>query len=167
MAEWSRQTPWRQGQLLSDEALKALLGKEPPDAAIVISHDCDLAQSPEHEPLVELIVGRIVEKFDGNYTHAKNARRLHLPIGVDGAVILDLTATQKIPVPKEALAAFQPDSSLRPSSTASATLQQWLALRYRRAAFPDEFDRRLSATKMADRLGGRVKTGGGLFSGFF
>jgi hypothetical protein len=134
---------------LSDEALQALFGKDPPAAAIVISHDCDLAQLPDHEPYVEVIAGHLVEKPDGNYTHAKSARRLHLPVGTD---TLDLVATQKAAVPKETLADFEPQHARRLSAAVSATLQQWLALRYRRAAFPDEFDRRLSTTKMAERL---------------
>jgi hypothetical protein len=37
---------------------------------------CDLAQLPETEPMIEVVVGHRIEKADGNYTHAKNARTL-------------------------------------------------------------------------------------------
>ena len=42
---------------------------------------------------------------------------------------------------------FQPDPNER------TILQRWLAARYRRPAFPDEFDRRLDETGLRDRLG--------------
>ena len=47
MAEWGRDTPWRQGHALTSKS-SAALGLVPAEAAdsklaIVISHDCDLA----------------------------------------------------------------------------------------------------------------------------
>ena len=51
MVAWDRDMPWRQGKVLTSESSVALgvIGAE--DAgiamAIVISHDCDLTQSPE------------------------------------------------------------------------------------------------------------------------
>ena len=82
MAEWNRDTPWRQGHLLGADATEALgLGHAgTPDQTLVIvaSHDCDLAQSPEGEPTIEVVVGRLVTEKDGNCTHAKNARKLQV-----------------------------------------------------------------------------------------
>jgi len=43
---------------------------------VVISHDCDLAQAPDKEPKIEIIVGKTC---NGNHTHAKNSHTLHLP----------------------------------------------------------------------------------------
>jgi integrase/recombinase XerD len=48
------------------------------DVAVVISHDCDLAQLPDAEPMVEVILGKRIDRLDGNYSYAKNTRRLHL-----------------------------------------------------------------------------------------
>jgi hypothetical protein len=81
MTAWDRDTPWRQGHILPDDAVKAL--QLPADTvtdsvAIVVSHDCDLAQDPTVEPVVEIIVGHWIPTADGNFTYAKNARRLHL-----------------------------------------------------------------------------------------
>jgi hypothetical protein len=82
MADWNRDTPWRQGHVLTNASSVALGVLREEDAAValavVISHDCDLAQSPETEPAVEIIVARRVQAADGNFTHAKNSRRLHL-----------------------------------------------------------------------------------------
>ena len=46
--------------------------------AVVVSHDCDLAnENLDVEPDVEVIVGRTIEKADGNFTWAKAPRTLH------------------------------------------------------------------------------------------
>ena len=72
---------------------------------MVISHDCDLAALPDKEPEAELIVGRLVEKADGNYTHAKTPRVLHLEFRTaDGSKFVELTATNKTRLRKEVLA---------------------------------------------------------------
>ena len=50
MTQWGRDTPWRQGHLLPDEAVGALgirSDSGDPKIAVVISHDCDIAQPPE------------------------------------------------------------------------------------------------------------------------
>ncbi|MGH8807205.1 MAG: hypothetical protein ACREX0_04935 [Noviherbaspirillum sp.] len=159
MSNWDRNTPWRQGNLIDLDAAKRL-GIEHnafPEATapVVISHDCDLAQSAANEPFVEVIVGRFVSAADGNFTHAKNLRKLHLPY-VDGnrEVFVELVAVDKKLVPKEgdgALAGNQP-AAIRLSPQARSVLQLWLAARYRRAAFPDEFDRRLGDTRLREQL---------------
>lgn len=86
MVEWTRETPWRQGHLLTDEAANALgLGNpEHPDDTVVIvaTHDCDLAQLPESEAAIEVVVGRRIEAMDGNYTYAKTARTLHIKFAI-------------------------------------------------------------------------------------
>jgi hypothetical protein len=84
MGKWDRLTPWRQGAILTAGATTALglISDRTPEhtAVVVVSHDCDLAQAPDHEPTVEAIVGRFIEKPDGNYMHCKNVRCLHLSI---------------------------------------------------------------------------------------
>ena len=82
-ATWTRDTPWRQGHLLTTEAALALGLSHPesPDSTcvVVISHDCDLANDALHiEPDVEVIVGRRLQKGDGNYFWSKAPRTLHI-----------------------------------------------------------------------------------------
>lgn len=161
MPDWKRNTPWRQGHLLSPECLAAL-GQSVPESgtratAIAISHDCDLAQDAKNEPNVEIIVGRLIESAKGNFSHSKNPRCLHLPCtgGPEHAVI-ELLATAKRSIPKEGangLAAHAPDQRFHLPPKEKTILQRWLAARYRRAAFPDEFDRRMDQeTKLRDAL---------------
>jgi hypothetical protein len=87
-AIWTRDTPWRQGHVLTAEAAQALGLSHPesPDSTcvVVISHDCDLANDVlQIEPDVEVIVGRSVPKGDGNYFWAKAPRTLHIETGMD------------------------------------------------------------------------------------
>lgn len=156
MATWGRDTPWRQGHILSDQAITALgliLEAQTKQVAIVVSHDCDLAQDPSIEPTVEVIVGHRITNENGNFTYAKNARRLHLTFssGIEHLVV-DIKAHSKFQVPKHQLSAYQPINSIRLTPNERNILQRWLAARYRRSAFPDEFDRRLESTGIRDRL---------------
>lgn len=79
----ARATQWRQGLVVPSDSAVALQLFGTLEAstkrAVVISHDCDLAQESEIEPkVVEVIVGTRVAEANGNFTHAKTARRLHL-----------------------------------------------------------------------------------------
>ena len=51
MAEWARETPWRQGHLLNSDAIGALgfhhSGLQDRILVVIATHDCDLAQLPE------------------------------------------------------------------------------------------------------------------------
>jgi hypothetical protein len=82
-------------------------------AALVISHDCDLAtDNLEAEPYVELIVGRLVNGPDGNFSHGKSPRTLHLPMTCNGKVtIVELVATEKRVCNKVDLAGYKPDGA--------------------------------------------------------
>jgi hypothetical protein len=55
-------------------------------------------------------------------------------------------------VPKPDLCGHAPSATIAINSDDLNTLQYWLAARYRRSAFPDEFDRHLEDTGMAHRL---------------
>lgn len=171
MVEWNRDTPWRQGHLLGNDAIEAL-GLHyavMPDKTVVIvaTHDCDLAQSPEWEPHIEVVVGCLTDK-DGNCTHAKNARKLHVEFTGDSAFWGEFEATAKVAIDKIALNQFTPrlDAHFTPEN--HAIFQMWLASRYRRSAFADEFERRLTKeTKLAEKIAKAVKPYGELITGVF
>lgn len=169
MPEWSRGTPWRQGHLLTDDAVKSL-GLAHPDypndtLVIVATHDCDLAQSTENEPVIEVVIGHRIDNTDGNYTHAKTARILHIALEGDTPLLAEFVSTAKHSIPKEALANFEPAAGGRLTPPSQVTFQRWLAARYRRSAFPDEFERRLvRETKLAERLAKAVRPHGELIT---
>jgi hypothetical protein len=162
MAEWSRTTPWRQGHLLTEEALSALKVKstQSPDrtVVVVISHDCDIAATPAKEPNIEVILGRLIDKPGGDFVHAKNARTLHLRYAhEDKEQWIELPAAEKVAIAKSDLAAFAPRSDLGLDPAGHSTLQRWLAARYRRSAFPDAFEKRLRENGFQDKLIGILK----------
>jgi hypothetical protein len=172
MFEWERNTPWRQGNVVPIEVAKILdlLPKDAPDEAIfvVISHDCDLAQPPGTEANVEIIVGHLIPSVDGNFSYAKNARRLHLTFnGGASHISVDLLATQKLVVQKVLLAGYAPADEIRLTAIELTILQRWLAARYRRSAFPDEFDKRLEDTGLHNRISKILKTSSDMISAVY
>jgi hypothetical protein len=172
MVSWERNTPWRQGNIVPYQAAEAL-GLIPKDAQdnlvfVVISHDCDLAQPPDMEPHVEIIVGRRIEVTNGNFTYGKTARRLHLTYsGGPRSLFVELLATGKISIEKLPLAEYAPLDEIRLTAIELTILQRWLAARYRRSAFSDEFDKRLEATDMHDRISKILKTSGDLIAAVY
>jgi hypothetical protein len=171
VAEWNRDTPWRQGHLLGSDAIAALgLGhttEHKRTLVIVASHDCDLSQAPEREPVVEVLVGCIVASGHGNYTHAKTARKLHIEFEGQIAFWAEFEATAKVAIDKVKLNTFAPRTDAHLSPDTLNTLQLWLASRYRRSAFPDEFDRRLKDETLAEKISKTVRKHGDLISGVF
>ena len=170
---WTRDTPWRQGHVLTADAIQALglLYPEASDSTcvVIISHDCDLANDAlQIEPDVEVIVGRQVPKGDGNYYWAKAPRTLHVDVLQNGIpAVVELVATAKRLIPKQTLAAFTPDTThVFPGKSLSA-LRSWLGVRYNRAAFPDPFVNRLSQSKVDKRLAKIIEPIGNLLSAIY
>lgn len=155
METWSRATPWRQGKFLSKATATELgLSTSEPDCLVVVaSHDCDLTQPPESEPCVEVVVGKEITdaQFNGNFANGKNARKLHLPIVSSEKPYIELEALKKASIPKVNLLGHTP-SDVHLSKSDKVTFQRWLASRYRRSAFPDEFEQRLTTHKLDRKI---------------
>jgi hypothetical protein len=173
VATWTRDTPWRQGHFLTPEAALALglSHTESPDltCVVVISHDCDLAnEALKVEPDIEVIVGRRIQKGDGNYFWAKAPRTLHIDAQHRGSgAIIELVATAKRAIPKQVLAAFTPDTSYKLPGKSLSALRSWLGVRYNRAAFSDPFVTRLSQFKVDKRLAKIIEPVGNLLSAVY
>lgn len=168
---WTRDTAWRQGQVLTRDAAEHLGLAESGDSetacVMVISHDCDLANANlAIEPEVEVIVGQVLDgPANGNYTWAKAPRTLHLTLPCGGRnVVIELTNTRKRAVAKEGLAGFSADPSITLSGKDLSVLRSWLASRYQRAAFPDAFVERMKSTKADAKLARLMDQAGDLIS---
>ncbi len=165
---WTRETAWRQGSVLPPEAAAhfGLANDRDPAATcvVVISHDCDLANDDlGAEPGVEVIVGRTVGTLNGNFAWAKAPRTLHVPAKrADQVVNIELLATRKVTLPKDRLAAFEPDAATRLDSV--EVLRSWLSSRYRRAAFADTFVNRMSDSRATEKLSKIVEKYGATLS---
>lgn len=170
---WTRDTPWRQGHVLTAEAIRALGLSHPetPDSTcvVVISHDCDLANDAfQIEPEVEVIVGRHLPKGNGNYFWAKAPRTLHIDaLKNDTTAVIELVATAKRLISKQTLAAFAPDAAYSFPGNSLSALRSWLGVRYNRAAFPDLFANLLSELKVDKRLARVIEPVGNLLSAVY
>ncbi len=155
MADNDRQFSWRQGNVVTLEAAKALdlLTRECDDQqfAVVASHDCDLSASQDKEPSVEVVIGTRIDKLGGD-SFGKTARRLHIEYQSEaGPVAIELLATSKRPVAKAALFSTQPRQDIWLNGQGIGILQRWLASRYHRAAFPEAFEDRLRSANLPGR----------------
>lgn len=140
-----RNTPWRQGHVLTSAAVEAL-SLDHNHKYLVISHDCDLAQEKDAEPQVELIAASLVDEANANFRLGENPRVLHLSFlatGQGSAPVLQLRAVDKQCVDKGALFATNPDAAFQLEEQPCRLLQSWLACRYRRHALPNELNDRL------------------------
>lgn len=147
---WERQSPWRQGKFLSVDDLKALASDSPEfyegkSGAIIASQDCDIAQDPAVEPSVEFVPFTLVEKSDGNRLNAKNPRFLQLPLVEPAGKYLEVDTRLRAHFKKEDLVALSPNDGWEISPMSVYIFQKWLALRYKRSAFPDAFNNRLGS----------------------
>jgi len=142
-----RGTAWSQGGILKPEDLLALGVSQSGDAtiAMAISHDCDIANDNlDAEPDVEFVLGKIVEKADGNYRFGKNPRVLHISMMQSGdPCVVELVASWKVLILKKDLAEYEPDDQLSIDYKSLKILQSWLAARYRRPSLPDALVDRL------------------------
>lgn len=135
------------------------LGLIAPDCAdqsvvVMVTHDCDIASDASREPDVEVIVGQRISAL-GADTNAKTARRLHISFGTSqGPVAVELRATSKVAKPKSEVLSTQPRLDWKLAAEGQVTLQKWLAARYYRSAFADEFERRLK--NKPGRLDGKL-----------
>lgn len=151
-----RAAGWRQGSVIerqsASEKLKTLLDGTPAELThwVVITQDCDLVNlSYEKEPEVELLGCRLVASEDGRYTYGKNPRHIHLSavIGGTGAV-LDAVIFQRFCFPRPVLEDFGPKEGCSLPPETIRLLVEWVARRYTRSAFPDEFNERVRNTQV-------------------
>lgn len=165
MQGWNRETPWRQGFFLGKDAILALGLSDKKNlentVVIVATHDCDLTQQPDAEPMLEVVIGCLVDIPQGNFTHTKSPRKLHVELKNEGSIVFaEFLAKNKISIAKEHLAKFLPNNALSLDVENINIFQRWLALRYRRSAFPDEFESRLKSIKLDEKISGILRKHG-------
>ena len=168
MGEWNRGTAWAQGMLLSLTDVKrlGLSLAEYPDStlALVVSHDCDIANDDAKEPDVEIIVGHVIAPPNPNNLFAKNPRLLELPFQGTEVFYAQFDVRTRLKLRKKDLQPCSPETALLERDDLRV-LQRWLASRYDRPAFPDDFDLHLKAKKLDRKLKELGDTHGRFVSG--
>lgn len=146
MSAWQK---FRQGDVLEgdvvDELVSLSVDKKPdmpPGEAYllaVISQDCDIAQKEDREPYIEFALCKRTGKEDGNQKNGKNPRSLQIE---EEGGILAFSVHDKFRVRKSDIAAnIECQKGL--SAFNLTVLKKWFGRRYTRAAFPDNFNKRL------------------------
>lgn len=139
---------WLQGHVLTDDDSAALGLRQPDDhltKVVVISHDCDIQSASETH--IEVIVGKLVKK-SGQFTNAKHPRIFHL--SCEQKVADDLNAIEirhscRKVFEKDSFNVQSPCDEYPIDDDEKRALKQWLASKYGRPAFPDEFEKRIRA----------------------
>jgi len=151
-----RKNDWRQGRIIDDEsALTALLknscGYIPsdsplPDFLILLSQDCDiLHHKVGDEPYIDFIAARFGEKKDGSLFYGKNPRKLQIE---HNKRIISFIVHDILRVKKDVFEKVNPKhASVVLDKDAIKRIINWISKRYARAAFPDEFIKRLKNSK--------------------
>lgn len=140
-----RRYNWTQGSLIDEGvAARARAGSEG-CVAVLLSQDCDLLHQGDGEPNVEFCIGRLLTtEPNGNYTHGKNARLLHLPVRHRGKdTFLELKSADRWFCDRAFLCSEQPSSELLLDDDATQILIDWIVNRYARDPFPDAFNERI------------------------
>lgn len=147
-----RSTEWRQGGLLTFESSLelGLFKNEATDhSAVVISHDCDIPNDKEES--IEVIIGKKLIAVDTSLVAAKNIRRIHLRYrssAPNQELFIELQRPGHRSVKKENfVTTAKLDSNFELPIDEKRTLKQWLAARYGRPAFPNEFENRFGNNK--------------------
>lgn len=145
-----RAAGWAQGSVLDRDSLAAL-GYTSHDLAIVLSQDCDVVQSVDVEPMVELILGRRRNVPRPDCQFGRNPREIDLPLmNTDGGVSMRIC--DRVFVSKDDLSAYRPSTTTL-DPTDITLLATWIAKRYTRPAWPDAFNDRLrSVDNRLERL---------------
>ncbi len=145
----------RQCDVFDNSVLKSLQNLNPANLAVdlseesfcvVVTQDCDIVhEKTEEEPYVEFIIGNFSK--DKSCKNGKNPRKLHLE---NAENILEFVIHNRFFVKKESLLSFEfPDVLFDMTEDNRKILKKWLGNRYTRAAFPDEFNIRLSRAKVS------------------
>lgn len=127
---------WEQGSLA---ALSALGIEEDLDIVfIAVTQTCDLANSSlEKEPEVEFVQAQIVTEKNPNFENLKNSRCLQV---YSHEKIYEINLRKRYFFAREILKNIRPIGRLDEKSLRS--LQDFMARRYRRPAYADEFNKR-------------------------
>ncbi|MHA3112914.1 hypothetical protein [Acinetobacter sp. ANC 4193] len=148
---------WLQGHIVKHEDVANLLelaGKsdlldnDNNVLLIVASGSCDVAN--KGDLIIEFSVARYIEHDGnfGNYCFNKNPRRLNCTLEsiASGNLYISLQAYEKISVIKDKIPeGISPNLEIQFTKSELGFYVDWLASRYKRPAFPTEFDRRIDA----------------------
>ena len=131
------------------ESMKEVHSQDELLVYIAITHDCAIINpSLDAEPFLEYIVARPIGKLDGNFTHTKNPRKLHIELDIESSPTpFELNIIDRAFLDRELLLQNKPAQDVCLKDSQKATLVRWLANRYMGQALPDQFEKRIDPVR--------------------
>lgn len=116
---------------------------------VIASQDCDVVLSADQEPTVDVLPFACLESVPNDLRFGKNPRQFALECANGAFVQVDIRRRQTVmkPTLAEGLGAEQSFGVL--SADERRRFARWLGRRYTRDAFPDTFNDRLKAKRVA------------------
>lgn len=148
----------RQGDLISSEVFHGISDKicllELKTSCelyfVLLSQDCDIVHNEiAEEPFLEFIVCSSVENCNGNLKNGKNPRKLQL---IDKDKILEFLIHDRVFVKKSKCSGLDFNCTECLDEDNIRILKKWVAKRYTRSAFPDEFNNRIYSSKKFSKI---------------
>jgi hypothetical protein len=169
---------WRQGSVVSDDLFQHLSNQDvfpkatssSPKILIVVSQDCDVCNdSYEKEPWVEFLLAVQVEQEKRSFFNGKHPRQIQFEIAVgETKKFFEASVHDRFRAERGLLAVYSPRKDWALSPPTTRDIKHWLARRYVREGFPNEFEKRVSGLK--SKLTSKVfpdPKRGGLFTAIF
>jgi|WetSurSiteA1Bulk_404760.scaffolds.fasta_scaffold00219_13 hypothetical protein len=148
---------WRQGCLIQPNNAQQIIessidyynkGASPDTWLVILTQDCDLVRNTDVEPFVELLALQTLSNKPSNPMKGQSARTLHLTFKIDNQIYwFECCIHDRFRIKKNALCGAGCNTKLVFQENELRLLRQWLARRYTRAAFPDNFEKYLASTK--------------------
>ena len=114
---------------------------------MVISHSCDINSPSPIETSIEIILMTPIDKQDNANIHGRHPRFYHLK--TTGNKWYEARIDRRGCVDRSFCAKYAPCTNINISKKDILTIVQWVAYRYVRSAFPDEFNVRVSRKNKA------------------
>jgi hypothetical protein len=129
------------------------------DLLIVVSHDCDIANSSfEAEPYAEIILARYlpVDKKNGQFFWGRHPRIFQF-LTQSKELLYEISIHNKFSISRNLLLDSEPDTQRNIPKEIAKQICYWISKRYIRASFPDSFNNRISKAQKA--IGDKLKKG--------
>lgn len=162
---------WMQGSVFSWEAIRELekfeplLAYPPKTLFVILDNDCAVVnEDAAKEPFIEVVAATMINRGESPYKNRRNPRKLHLEVRAGGEIQwLSIDMAHRHYLNHDCLREIAPDPKYTFDRDQKAILISWLAARYTRSTFPDEFNRRIgpAVSSMRKFFEGQDKAGSG------
>lgn len=139
---------WSLGKFFTNDTAHDLIALMPEDhrhenyVHIAITHDCSVINPClQNEPLLEYLSVQPINSENGQFTNARNIRRLHFQVEVRGELKwYEASMGLRGFIKRAPIASCEPDNNFSLTEESLLILKRWLANRYISQTFPDRFN---------------------------